>query len=279
MGGRRIADLDEFMEIQHYRDWSREARAVEHFEHPSGRCYVPVKLPDRARALLFNDLMELSVEDVLRLQEAVGVFLFSLLPSGIILFDECDKATLDWAAGGFPPVQSCGDTVAEGAIRQVKLLAVKLEESADPLNFFECAPMIFDIPLAAISADDLKQAQEATGRLLDRLHDKMELRRQELRLERGPCKMKFRDFLTGDSIATPETKSRVRVKDAEAEALAFLAKHPEWTNKQIAEAVGCNEKSLYRMPTFRKARAIGKSARSNVPRGYKDSEGNIDAQW
>jgi hypothetical protein len=42
--------------------------------------------------------------------------------------------------------------------------------------------------------------------------------------------------------------------DKEAQALAVLMKHPEWSNKQISDAVGVHEKTLYRWEKFRRAR-------------------------
>lgn len=62
----------------------------------------------------------------------------------------------------------------------------------------------------------------------------------------------------------------------EAMAVAFLVQHPEWTNGQIAEAVGCARTSLNRWERFRVARAALRSNRAGLPRGSK-KEGDLEA--
>ncbi|MFG0242999.1 MAG: hypothetical protein ACF8R9_09455 [Phycisphaerales bacterium JB054] len=62
----------------------------------------------------------------------------------------------------------------------------------------------------------------------------------------------------------------------EALAVALLVQHPEWTNSQIAEAVGCARTSLNRWPRFVLARAALRSDRAGLPRGCKD-EGDLEA--
>jgi hypothetical protein len=56
---------------------------------------------------------------------------------------------------------------------------------------------------------------------------------------------------------------------AEERAIGVLLAHPGWTNRQIAERVGCHPKHLSRLPTFRRyqaaLRALAKEAR---PRGF-----------
>ncbi len=68
--------------------------------------------------------------------------------------------------------------------------------------------------------------------------------------------------------------------DPESRALGILAGHPDWTIKQIADAVGCSRASLYRWPKFMHAHRIFKETRaSRIPRGEKDSEtGQIEAR-
>jgi hypothetical protein len=45
-----------------------------------------------------------------------------------------------------------------------------------------------------------------------------------------------------------------RIPDKEARAVWLLFQHPELTNQEIADAVGCCVRSLCRMPLFRKLR-------------------------
>jgi hypothetical protein len=62
---------------------------------------------------------------------------------------------------------------------------------------------------------------------------------------------------------------------AEAQALAILAEHPDWTYQQIADRIGCHPKSLSRMPKLRAARQILKSGKNEMPRGIVDEDGQV----
>ena len=58
----------------------------------------------------------------------------------------------------------------------------------------------------------------------------------------------------------------------------MLIAHPEWTNKRIAEEVGCHPKTLSRPGSFREARKAIKGADCRLPRGSKNGEtGDIEA--
>ena len=62
-------------------------------------------------------------------------------------------------------------------------------------------------------------------------------------------------------------------------ATAELVKHPDWTNIQIAEAIGCNPKTLSnkkQCPKFFAARKAYQSG-NPPPRGHKTRDGNIEA--
>ena len=52
----------------------------------------------------------------------------------------------------------------------------------------------------------------------------------------------------------------------EEKALAVLVSHPEWTDKKIAEHVGCHRTSLYRWGRYTAAREAQQSARQERPR-------------
>ncbi|MBN2024394.1 MAG: hypothetical protein JW809_16555 [Pirellulales bacterium] len=63
-----------------------------------------------------------------------------------------------------------------------------------------------------------------------------------------------------------------------ARAIAALLDHPDWTDKQIAQDVGCHVKSLYRWPAFIAARKMLKQGRADMPRGARDAEtGRVEA--
>lgn len=56
----------------------------------------------------------------------------------------------------------------------------------------------------------------------------------------------------------------------DARAVAQLVEHPNWSNKDISKAIGCNEKSLYRCKKFRAAKkTIRQNGQAELPRGSK----------
>ena len=64
----------------------------------------------------------------------------------------------------------------------------------------------------------------------------------------------------------------------EARAVGVLAQHPDWTDKQVARAAGVHPKSLYRYQRFKIARgALKDSGQSDLPRGFKTYDGDIEA--
>lgn len=72
-------------------------------------------------------------------------------------------------------------------------------------------------------------------------------------------------------------KSKIKDDSLDERLLAVLVVHPDWENKQFAQAVGCHVKSITqrKCPRFFAAKASYKS--SNLPRGSKDSEGHLEA--
>jgi len=64
-----------------------------------------------------------------------------------------------------------------------------------------------------------------------------------------------------------------------AKALAALIDHPDWTDEQIAQAVGCHVKSLYRWEDYVSARKLMRRGRGNMPRGSKDPETKAVDAW
>jgi hypothetical protein len=64
-----------------------------------------------------------------------------------------------------------------------------------------------------------------------------------------------------------------------ATALALLQLHPDWTNKQIAASVPCNEKYLSQSPHFKNAKKTLKAiGRGTIHRGSKSKEGDLEAE-
>jgi hypothetical protein len=84
--------------------------------------------------------------------------------------------------------------------------------------------------------------------------------------------------------ALKRTKARKRrLKSSQSrlskqgQALALLADHPDWTDEKIAEAVGLNRTSLYRMKKFTAARQVLRRGKLERPRGRKDRDGKLEA--
>lgn len=62
----------------------------------------------------------------------------------------------------------------------------------------------------------------------------------------------------------------------EQKVIAILLQHPGWTNKQIADAAGCNVKSLPRMKTFKLLR---KANRNALPGSKKARDGVVESSF
>jgi hypothetical protein len=67
------------------------------------------------------------------------------------------------------------------------------------------------------------------------------------------------------------------VADKEALALAVLAKHPDWSDADIAKQAGCSRTSLYRWPKYVQAREILEQGKHRLASGAKDQDGRIEA--
>lgn len=76
-----------------------------------------------------------------------------------------------------------------------------------------------------------------------------------------------------DSAAGSDQKSKSKFKPKKVtQALMMLHEHPEWTDTQIAEAVGCERSSLYRMKGYKEARAALRRVRVDFE-DWNQSEG------
>lgn len=73
-----------------------------------------------------------------------------------------------------------------------------------------------------------------------------------------------------------DKKPRKRQSSKEAEALAYLVKHPDATNKEIANAIGVHEKTVSRYKQISYARKAQKD-KSVFVKGSKDKKGNLEA--
>ena len=67
-------------------------------------------------------------------------------------------------------------------------------------------------------------------------------------------------------------KSKQLKPKKRTQALMFLHEHPEWTDQQIADAVGCDRASLYRMKGFKEAKASMREVREEY-RQWDQGEG------
>lgn len=73
-----------------------------------------------------------------------------------------------------------------------------------------------------------------------------------------------------------DKKPRKRQSTKEPEALAYMVKHPDATNKEIADAIGVHEKTVSRYKQISYARKIQKD-KSVIAKGNKDKNGNVEA--
>jgi hypothetical protein len=71
--------------------------------------------------------------------------------------------------------------------------------------------------------------------------------------------------------------AKVMRPSKETLALVTLAKHPDWTDAEIARNVGCNRTSLYRWRKYTQARELVEQGRNSLPTGSKDRDGNLEA--
>jgi hypothetical protein len=66
--------------------------------------------------------------------------------------------------------------------------------------------------------------------------------------------------------------------ESEALAMSLLVSHPDWSKNKIAETVGVARRTLYNWPRFTAAwRAANAKDTKAVPRGFKTSDGRIEA--
>lgn len=72
---------------------------------------------------------------------------------------------------------------------------------------------------------------------------------------------------------TEKQKAHKKKKISEETVLACLFKHPDWSNKQIAEETGCHIKSIPNMQLVKVCREVQKrDGASRIPRGGKNSK-------
>lgn len=64
----------------------------------------------------------------------------------------------------------------------------------------------------------------------------------------------------------------------EAQALALLVMNEDWSIAQLADALGVHRTTPYTWPKFLKAWHALRGDRSDLPRGEKDEEGNLEAE-
>jgi hypothetical protein len=77
------------------------------------------------------------------------------------------------------------------------------------------------------------------------------------------------------AVTEPRKKPAKTTKlSKESLALACLLQHPEWSNQEIADTIGCHVKTLSRMKRFVAARAVAQT--KDLPTGRKD-EGRLEA--
>lgn len=66
--------------------------------------------------------------------------------------------------------------------------------------------------------------------------------------------------------------------DLEDRAMVLLSRHPDWSNKCIADELSCHPKSLSRFERFAMMRQVAAANRLKLPRGQKDRDtGRVEA--
>ncbi len=59
-----------------------------------------------------------------------------------------------------------------------------------------------------------------------------------------------------------------------------LSEHQDWTDAQVAAAIGCNRTSLYRLSLYRKCKeSLRQEAKQRRPRGAVDKDGQLVDAW
>jgi hypothetical protein len=77
--------------------------------------------------------------------------------------------------------------------------------------------------------------------------------------------------------APPEDNSHSdKVMSIEARAIAVLCDHHDWTIGQVAKAVGCSKRTLYRKPRFMEANAACQAGRMELPSGHTRDDPESD---
>jgi len=63
----------------------------------------------------------------------------------------------------------------------------------------------------------------------------------------------------------------------EERAVAILIKHPDWTDKRIAEEAGLHPKTLVRYRTYKAARALlNETGKDSLLRGHQTTDGDVE---
>jgi DNA-binding NtrC family response regulator len=95
------------------------------------------------------------------------------------------------------------------------------------------------------------------------------------RLLGGPLNVLMEDDGKPDRAASPSKDTLLLFR---AKALILVREHPEWTNKEFAQALGCSVATLYRDPIVGQALKDRKLVGSPPPRGYKTTSGDLEAE-
>lgn len=98
----------------------------------------------------------------------------------------------------------------------------------------------------------------------------------------GPRSPWIQDMVTFRKTVAKLAESEGKPKVAndigpEERALALLVKHPDWSQAQMAQAVGVGRTSLYRFRRYQAAREALQTGKADMPRGSKDKDGNLEA--
>ncbi len=184
-----------------------------------------------------------------------------------ILQEVADCQNSEW----FQTLQGMNDDLAAVADGAVSEISVTMPGDTQPMGFrsgHEAVVFFRHMVCAFFSCDGW-----VPGDLFDRWGVNLSYLRAHLQRERTKL---LGQGATGND-QRPTTKPEASL---DARAVGVFLEHRDWTKKQIASLLQCNEKSLCpkRCPQLAAAiTAYKNAAAGSLPRGRKDKDGNLEA--
>ncbi len=136
------------------------------------------------------------------------------------------------------------------------------------------------VPDEEVKALTYGEAYVRMKRLWLREHEKEEIESMIAHLSQrlGKRTGQAADSVGGKQGQNQNAAQKRNVIAGEALALGLLAEHPDWSDIQIARAVGVSRTTLYTWPKYMKAKDILRQAKKDQRKGFKNTEtGHIEA--